>query len=157
MNRKILAAIAVIAGLAAFSSIGLPSVTSAARQPASEGGLVAPTAKSGGFARPSAWTFEGKTDLHDSGALELKIRSTAGAPSAFDMVRRLLVGRDVLLVDTRVPIVDVNGRALALSWLDDAIVRVKGTLLPAGQWRYDFDGEATPTVRVSRIIVLGLD
>lgn len=107
-------------------------------------------------ARPGPWTFEGKADLHDSGALELKVRSTAGVPRAFDLVRRLLVGRDVLLVNTRVPIVDVNGRAVALSRLNDAILRVKGTLLPAGQWRYDLDGEATPTIRVSRIVVLGL-
>jgi hypothetical protein len=87
----------------------------------------------------------------------LKIRSTAGVPRAFDLASRLLVGRDVLLVTTRVPIVDGNGRVVALSWLDDAILRVKGTLLPAGQWRYDLDGEATPTVRATRIIVLGLD
>jgi hypothetical protein len=107
-------------------------------------------------ARTGPWTFEGKADLHDSGALELKVRSTAGVPRAFDLVRRLLVGRDVLLVNTRVPIVDVNGRAVALSRLNDAILRVRGTLLPAGQWRYDLDGEATPTVRVSRIVVLSL-
>jgi len=108
-------------------------------------------------AQPGPWTFEGKADLHDSGALELKVRSTAGVPRAFDLVRRLLVGRDVVLVNTRVPVVDVNGRAVALSRLNDAILRVKGTLLPAGQWRYDLDGEATPTVRVSRIVVLSLE
>lgn len=100
------------------------------------------------------WTFEGKGDLHDSGALELKVRSIAGAPRAFDLVRRLLIGRDVLLVSTGVPIVDVNGRAVALSRLDKAILRVKGTLLPALQWRYDLEGEATPTVRPTRITVL---
>jgi len=111
----------------------------------------------GGVARSGPWTFEGKADLHDSGALELNVRSTAGVTRAFDLVRRLLVGRDVLLVNTRVRIADVNGHAVALSRLNDAILRVKGTLLPAGQWRYDLDGEATPTVRVSRIIVLGLD
>jgi hypothetical protein len=157
MSRKVLIAIAVIAGFAAFSSISLSSVTSAARPPVTEGGRVAPTAKDRGFARSGPWTFEGKADLHDSRALELKVRSTAGVPRAFDLVRRLLVGRDVLLVNTRAPIVDVNGRAVALSRLNDAILRVKGTLLPAGQWRYDLDGEATPTVRVSRIIVLSLD
>jgi hypothetical protein len=108
-------------------------------------------------ARPGPWTFEGKADLHDSGALELKVRSAAGVPRAFDLVRRLLIGRDVLLVNTRVPIVDTNGRAVALNRLNDAILRVKGTLLPAGQWRYDLDGEATPTVRVSRIVVLSLE
>jgi hypothetical protein len=69
----------------------------------------------------------------------------------------LLIGRDVLLVNTRVPIVDVNGRAVALNRLNDAILRVRGTLLPAAQWRYDLDGEATPTVRVSRIVVLSLE
>ena len=108
-------------------------------------------------ARPGTWTFEGKADLHDSGALELKIRSIAGVPRSFDLVRRLLIGRDVLLVNTRVPIVDANGRAVALGRLNDAILRVKGTLLPAGQWRYDLDGEATPTVRISRIVVLSLE
>jgi hypothetical protein len=108
-------------------------------------------------ARPGPWTFEGKADLHDSGALELKIRSITGVPRSFDLVRRLLIGRDVLLVNTRVPIVDANGRAVALSRLNDAILRVKGTLLPAGQWRYDLDGEATPTVRISRIVVLSLE
>ena len=109
------------------------------------------------LARSGPWTFEGKADLHDSGALELKVRSIAGAPRAFDLVRRLLIGRDVLLVNTSVPIVDASGRTVALNRLDKAILRVKGTLLPAGQWLYDLDGEATPTVRVSRIIVLGLD
>lgn len=104
--------------------------------------------------RVGSWTFEGKADLHDSGALELKVRSIAGAPRSFDLVRRLLIGRDVLLVNTRVPIVDVSGRAVALNRLDKAILRVKGTLLPAAQWRYDLEGEATPTVRVSRIVVL---
>ena len=100
------------------------------------------------------WTFEGKADLHDSGALELKVRSIVGAPRQFDLVRRLLIGRDVLLANTGAPIVDVNGRAVALNRLDKAIVRVRGTLLPAAQWRYDLDGEATATVRVSRIVVL---
>jgi hypothetical protein len=164
MSRKVLTAIAVIAGLAALSIIGLASVTSAARPLATEGGTLAPTRDTrnarendGGFARPGPWTFEGKADLHDSSALELKVRSTAGVPRAFDLVRRLLVGRDVLLVNTRVPIVDVNGRTVAPNQLNDAILRVKGTLLPAGQWRYDLDGEATPAVRVSRIVVLGLD
>jgi hypothetical protein len=157
MSRKVLTAIAAIAGLAALSSISLPSLTSAARTPVTEGGLVASTANDGRFSRSGPWTFEGKADLHDSGTLELKIRSTAGMPRSLDLVRRLLVGRDVLLVNSHVPTVDVNGRAVALSRLNDAILRVKGTLLPAGQWRYDLDGEATPTVRVSRIVVLGLD
>jgi hypothetical protein len=105
-------------------------------------------------ARSGLWTFEGTADLHDTGALELKIRSTAGVPRALDLVRRLLIGQDVLLVNTRVSIVDANGRAVALNRLDKAILRVKGTLLPAAQWRYDLEGKATPTVRVSRIIVL---
>lgn len=105
-------------------------------------------------ARSGVWTFEGTADLHDTGALELKIRSTAGVPRALDLVRRLLIGQDVLLVNTRVPIVDLNGRAVALNRLDKAILRVKGTLLPAAQWRYDLEGKATPTVRVTRIIVL---
>jgi hypothetical protein len=107
-------------------------------------------------ARTGPWTFEGKADLHDSGALDLEVRSIAGVPRAFDLVRRLLIGRDVLLVNTRVPIVDASGRAVALTRIDKAVLRVKGTLLPAGQWRYDLDGEATPTVRVSRIVVLSL-
>jgi hypothetical protein len=177
MNHKIHTAVAVISGLAALvsislpsvtaaakpatekglASISLPSVTSAAKQPAAEKGPVAQTTVGGSFARSGAWTFEGKADLHDSGALELKVRTTAGVPRAFESVRRLLVGRDVLLVDTRVPVVDLNGRGVSRSWLDDAILRVKGTLLPPAQWRYDLDGEATPTVRASRIIVLGLD
>jgi hypothetical protein len=164
MNRTILTAIAVIAGLAVLSGIGFTSVASTASPPVPEGGPLAPTRDTsnarendGGFALAGAWTFEGKADLHDSGALELNVRSTAGVPRAFELVRRLLVGRDVLLVNTRVRIADVNGHAVALSRLNDAILRVKGTLLPAGQWRYDLDGEATPTVRVSRIIVLGLD
>ena len=106
------------------------------------------------LASSGPWTFEGKTDLHDSGALELKVRSIVGAPRQFDLVRRLLIGRDVLLVNTGVPIVDVNGRTVALSRLDKAIVRMRGMLLPAAQWRYDLDGEATPTVRPSRIVVL---
>jgi hypothetical protein len=164
MNRKILTAIAVIAGLAVLSGIGFTSVASTASPPVPEGGPLTPTRDTnnatendGGVARSGQWTFEGKADLHDSGALEFKVQSTAGVPPAFDLVRRLLVGRDVLLVNTRVRIADVNGYAVALSRLNDAILRVKGTLLPAGQWRYDLDGEATPTVRVSRIIVLGLD
>ena len=173
MQRKIFIAVEVIAGLAALVSIGVPSVTSAAKQPATsaakqpmtsvvkqpatERAPVARVTKGGGFAQTGTWTFEGKTDLHDSGALELKIRSIAGAPRAFDMVRRLLVGRDVVLVNTQVAIVDISGRAVAPSQLNDAIVRVKGTLLSAGQWRYDLEGEATPAVRVSRITVLGLD
>jgi hypothetical protein len=73
------------------------------------------------------------------------------------MVRRLLVGRDVLLVDSRASIVDFSGRAISRSRLDDATLRVKGTVQQPGQWRYDLDGEATPTVRASQIIVLALD
>jgi hypothetical protein len=156
MKRTIVTTIAVVAGLAAVSSVGLTSVTSAARQPGAERAPVA-AAKDGAAARARAWTFEGKADLNDSGALELNIRSTDGVPRAFDMVRRLLVGRDVLLVNTRVAIVDRSGRAVALSRLNDAILRAKGMLLPAAQWRYDLDKEATPVVRVNRIIVLGLD
>ena len=156
MKRTIEAAIAAIAGLAALLSISLPSMTSAAGQPVTQLGPVASPTTDRGFARPGSWSFEGDADLHDSGALEFKVQSTAGVPPAFDLVRRLLVGRDVLLVNSGAPIVDLNGRAVALSRLDDAILRVKGALLPAGQWRYDLDGEATPTVRVSRIIVLGL-
>lgn len=158
MKRTILTAIAVIAGLAAVSGMNSPSVTSAAgQQPVTERGPAARATKDRGFARPSSWTFEGEADLHDSGALALTVRSTTGVPRAFEPVRRLLVGRDVLLVNSRVPVVDLNGRAVAQSWLDDAILRVKGTLLPVRHWRYDLDGEATPTVRVSRIVVLGLD
>ena len=156
MNNKILTAVAVVAGLAPLTSMSLPSVTSAAKPPAAEKGAVAEATIGGSFARSGAWTFEGEADLRDSGALELKVR-TASGPRAFEMARRLLVGRDVLLVDTRVPIVDVNGRAVTRILLDDAILRVKGALLQPGQWRYDLDGEATPTVRVNRIIVLGLD
>jgi hypothetical protein len=114
-----------------------------------------------GSARPlqtqrsaAEWTFVGKADLHDSGALELKIRSIAGAPRSFDLVRRLLVGRDVLLVGAA-PAVDTAGRAVPRFRLDHAIVRLRGTLLGASQWRYDLDGEATPTVRPTRITVLG--
>ncbi len=157
MNNKILTAVAVVAGLAPLTSMSLPSVTSAAKQPAAEKGPVAQPTMTGSFARSGAWTFEGEADLHDSGVLELKVRTTSGVPRAFEMVRRLLVGRDVLLVDTQSQAVDVNGRAVTRGRLNDAILRVKGTLLPPGQWRYDLDGEATPTVRVSRIIVVGLD
>jgi hypothetical protein len=157
MNNKILTAVAVVAGLAPLASISLPSVSSAAKQPAAEKGPVTSTTIRGSVASSGAWTFEGEADLHDSGALELKVRSTSGVPRAFEMVRRLLVGRDVLLVDTRAQAVDTSGRALTRSRLDDAVLRIKGTVLPPGQWRYDLDGEATPTVRVSRIIVLGLD
>jgi hypothetical protein len=113
-------------------------------------------ARDGVVAQPGLWTFKGKADLHDSGALELKVGSIAGAPRSFDLVRRLLIGRDVLLVNTRVPIVDTSGRAVPLTRLNDAVIRVQGTLLPAAQWRYDLDGEATPTVRVRRIVVLSL-
>lgn len=115
-------------------------------------GVAGTSARAELVARPGPWTFEGKADLHDSGALELKVRSITGVPRSFDLVRRLLIGRDVLLVNTRVPIVDANGRAVALNRLND-----KETLLPAGQWRYDLDGEATPTVRISRIVVLSLE
>lgn len=157
MSRKIVTAIAAIAGLAVLASISLPNMTSAARPPASDGGAVASKVKDTGVARSGAWTFEGKADLDDFGVLELKVRSTTGAPRSFDMVSRLLVGRDVRLLNSGVRVVDLNGRTVALGRLDDAILRVKGTLLPAGQWRYDLDREATPTVRVSRITVLGLD
>jgi hypothetical protein len=105
----------------------------------------------------SPWTFQGMASLGDTGALELKVRSTAGVPRSLDLFRRLLIGQDILLVNTRVPIVDVNGRPVALNRLDNAILRVRGTLLPAAQWRYDVDGTATPTVRVSRIVVVSFE
>ena len=135
------ARLAVVAGFVVASVVGSASA-----------GTVA--ARADLVVRSGTWTFEGKADLHDTGALELKIRSTVGVPRSLDLVRRLLVGRDVLLVNTRVPIVDLNGRAVALDRLDKAILRVRGTLLPAAQWRYDLEGEATPTVRVIRIVVL---
>jgi hypothetical protein len=123
---------AVVAGLVVASLVGSASAGTGSMR----GDLVT---------RVGPWTFEGKADLHDSGALELKVRSIAGAPRSFDLVRRLLIGRDVLLLNTRVPIVDVSGRAVALIRLDKSILRVKGTLLPAAQWRYDLEGEATTT------------
>ena len=133
---------AIVAGLILASVVASTSTAVAARD--------------GVVAQPGLWTFKGKADLHDSGALELKVGSIAGVPRSFDLVRRLLIGRDVLLVNTRVPIVNTSGGAVALSRLNDAVVRVQGTLLPAAQWRYDLDGEATPTVRVRRIVVLSL-
>lgn len=142
MNRKIRTTVAVIAALTALSTVAVPAGSSARNEVA---------------AGPGSWTFEGKADLHDSGALDMKVRSIAGAPRSYDLVRRLLVGRDVLLVNIPARIVDSSGRPVALSLLNDAIVRVKGTLQPAGQWLYDLDGETTPTVRVSRMVVLQLD
>jgi hypothetical protein len=108
-------------------------------------------------AQLSPWTFQGTASLGDTGALTLKVRSTVGVPRSLDLFRRLLIGQDILLVNTRVPIVDVNGRPVALNRLDNAILRVRGTLLSASQWRYDVDGTATPTVRVSRIVVVSLE
>jgi hypothetical protein len=135
--------LAVAAGAVVVSVVGLASA-----------GTMSPRAD---LVVPSGpWTFTGEADLHDTGALDLKVRSIAGVPPSFDLVRRLLIGRDVLLVTTRVPIVGTNGRSVALIRLDEAILRVRGTLLPAGQWRYDLDGEATPTVRPSRITVVSL-
>ena len=104
-------------------------------------------------ARGGSWTFEGKADLHDSGALELEVHQIGGVPRGQDIVRRLLIGRDVLLVGRRT-VVDRSGRPVALARIDKAILRVRGTLLPPTQWRYDLDGEATPTVRVTRVVLL---
>jgi hypothetical protein len=100
------------------------------------------------------WTFTGQLSLNDSGALELKVRTIVGAPRSFDLARRLLIGQDVLLVGAA-PTADTSGRPVARIRLDNAIVRLRGALLPPQQWRYDTEGSATATVRPSRIIVLG--
>jgi hypothetical protein len=99
----------------------------------------------GGVARSGQWTFEGKADLHDSGALELNVRSTAGVPRRFDLVRRLLVGRDVLAREHQCPhrrCQRARSRPEPAQRRDPAVKE----LLPAGQRRYDLDREATPTV-----------
>ena len=99
------------------------------------------------------WTFAGETSI-DDGMLELGVDVMAALPSRFLGQGRMLADRDALLLtspDTQ--IVDESGRPVSRFALDEAPVRVTGTLLRPSLWQHDGDGDVEPTIRVERIVV----
>ena len=103
------------------------------------------------------WTFAGETSI-DDGMLELGVDAIADLPSQYLGEGSTLVRRNaVLVIGPETRIVDTRGRAFPRLALDEATVRVTGTLLQVSLWRNDGDGDLAPTVRVDRILVLHRD
>jgi hypothetical protein len=103
---------------------------------------------------PALSSFEGKLSL-DDGLFKLKVMRIVGAGSS-QYSWQLYEHRAALDVGPRVRIVDGRGRQIALAFIDDAIVRVHGRLLPTSAWRWTEDG-LRPVIRAERIVVLRLD
>lgn len=105
--------------------------------------------------KPQAGAFYvGKLSVKDNGLLKLDVQQVAGARGA----QALLVGRDARLLTGRATkLVDLQGTRVARALLDDAIVRVRGQLLPVSAWPFDDEGERLPTIRAAQIVVLQLE
>ena len=103
---------------------------------------------------PALSKFEGKLSL-DDGFLKLKVMRIVGAGSSRNSWQ-LYEHRAALDVGQRVPSVDWRGRPVSLAFIDDAIVRVYGRLLPTTAWRWTDDG-LRPVIRAQRIVVLQFD
>jgi hypothetical protein len=88
-----------------------------------------------------ALELTGELSRNDQGALELKLTTPNGAERAL----RVLAAQ-----------AQVTNRAgqLARIPLDDATARVSGVMAPRAAWCVDSDGQATPTITASRIVVL---
>ena len=103
---------------------------------------------------PALSSFEGKLSL-DDGLFKLKVMRIVGAGSS-QYSWQLYEHRAALDVRPNVRIVDGRGRQISLAFIDDAIVRVYGRLLPTTAWRWTDDG-LRPVIRAQRIVVLRLD
>jgi hypothetical protein len=103
---------------------------------------------------PALARFEGKLSL-DDGLFKLKVMRIVGAGSS-QYSWQLYEHRAALDVGPNVRIADGRGRQISLAFIDDAIVRVYGRLLPTTAWRWTDDG-LRPVIRVQRIVVLRLD
>ena len=104
---------------------------------------------------PAATSFEGKLSLHD-GLVKLKVLRVV-APSRSSQLSWQLLGRKAYLeIGPSVQIRDARGAQIPFSFVDDAIARVQGRLLPTASWRWD-DDELRPVISVRRIVILRLD
>lgn len=103
---------------------------------------------------PAFSIFEGKLSL-DDGFFMLKVMRIAGAGSS-QYAWQLYAHRALLDVGPRVRIADGRGGQISAAFVDDAIVRVYGRLLPTSAWRWT-DGGLRPVIRAQRIVVLRLD
>lgn len=104
-----------------------------------------------------SWSFHGETS-YDDGVLELDVDRIPNLPLRFASEARTVMDEHVRLVlGASNRVVDPNGRSIARSALDDATVRVTGSLLPRASWTFDGDGEITPAIRAARVLVLRID
>lgn len=103
---------------------------------------------------PARSMYEGKLSL-DDGFFKLKVMHIVGARNS-QYSWQLYEHRAALDVGPRVPLVDWRGRHLSPAFVDDAIVRVYGRLLPTSAWRWTDDG-LRPVIRAQRIVILRFD
>ena len=83
----------------------------------------------------------GELSRNDQGALELKLTSPNG------------VERELRVLAAQAQVTNRAGQ-LARIPLDDATVRLNGVMAPRAAWSIDQDGQATPTINATRIVVL---
>jgi hypothetical protein len=83
----------------------------------------------------------GELSRNDQGALELKLTSANG------------VERDIRVLAAQARVTNRAGQLVRIP-LDDATVRLSGLMAPRAAWSIDQDGQATPTITATRIVVL---
>jgi hypothetical protein len=100
-------------------------------------------------------TFEGELSV-DDGLFKLDVQRMVGKESS-RYSWQLFEHRAALHLAPGVGIVDWRGMQVAPALADDAIVRVRGRLLPRSSWQWSDDGDLRPVINAQRIVVLRLD
>ena len=88
-----------------------------------------------------ALALTGELSRNDQGALELKLTSPNGAE------------RELRVLAAQAQVTSRTGQPARLP-LDDATARVNGVIAPRTAWSVDSDGQATPTINATRIVIL---
>jgi hypothetical protein len=131
-----------------------PTTTSARKASTVRAGDLAPSIRPSFMTR--TWTFGGDTNI-DDGVLELDVERIAKLPLRFAPEARILMDERVRLVLGGARVVDAVGRPVARHLLEDATVRVTGSVLPEESWTFDEDGDIRPAVRADRVLVVRVD
>ena len=96
------------------------------------------------LAKRPANTLTGELSRNDAGALELKLTIRQNG---------VLVDRDVRILAAHAKVTNRAGRLVQLP-LDASTARVSGVTLPRLRWSLDQDGQPTPTINATRIVVI---
>ena len=96
------------------------------------------------LAKQPANTLTGELSRNNAGALELKLTIRQNG---------VLVDRDVRILAAHAKVTNRAGRLVQLP-LDASTARVSGVTLPRLRWSLDQDGQPTPTINATRIVVI---